>query len=181
MIVNVIKNHQPDRSPSWSLLIPKVVEAIRRKIRTNLSIMLLKGITASCDMPMKENIRLILNPTRNIKGKNAVHTKRCAHQYSDLLDLPLKSIHFTKYALTEFKKLIKKSHWISIVQVLNKTSHKLFYLISNALEFVLLTIQNYLCENSWVYTSRICYLVNSFLPVHQLFTNFLFMENWGDS
>tara|TARA_Y100000991_G_C21822062_1_gene284313 strand:+ start:351 stop:590 length:240 start_codon:yes stop_codon:yes gene_type:complete len=77
---------------------------------------------------MKENIRLTLNPTRNTKGKNAVHKKRFAHQYSDLLDLLdllLKSIHFKKYALTEFKKLIKKSPRITIIQRLAKTSRKL--------------------------------------------------------
>jgi hypothetical protein len=46
----------------------------------------------------------ITKPTINPKGKPAKVTKRVAHQYSDLLDLLLKSFHFKKYALTVFVK-----------------------------------------------------------------------------
>jgi hypothetical protein len=103
-IVNIIKYHHPDLSTSWSLLMTKHVEAIIIKICTGkITIASTFSIVVS-ENPAVTDKKPITKPTINPKGKPAKVTKRVAHQYSDLLDLLLKSFHFKKYALTAFVK-----------------------------------------------------------------------------
>ena len=59
---------------------------------------------ADSENPPNANMKPISPPTTNPMGKDANVIKSVAHQYSDLLDLVLKSFHLRKYALTAFVK-----------------------------------------------------------------------------
>tara|TARA_B100001057_G_scaffold216365_1_gene216699 strand:+ start:679 stop:981 length:303 start_codon:yes stop_codon:yes gene_type:complete len=85
----------------------KQVEAIIIKICTgNITIPLTISIVVT-ENPALANVKPITKPIINPTGKLAKVIKRVAHQYSDLLDLLLKSFHFKKYALTAPVKFIK--------------------------------------------------------------------------
>jgi hypothetical protein len=74
----------------------KHVEAIIIKICTGkITIASTFSIVVS-ENPAVTDKKPITKPTINPKGKPAKVTKRVAHQYSDLLDLLLKSFHFKK-------------------------------------------------------------------------------------
>ena len=75
----------------------KHVEAIIIKICTgNIIIPTTISIVGSENPPITD-IKPITRPIINPTGKLAKVAKRVAHQYSDLLDLLLKSFHFKKY------------------------------------------------------------------------------------